>query len=78
MAIFVASFTIYTLFIWKKDFEITPNENVTESNHKFQSHIDPMEQFGCKGYWVWQKRELKQTAPYQPYFLLWYETIKSI
>lgn len=52
MAIFVASFTIYTLFIWKKDFEITPNKNVTESNHKFQSYIDPMEQFGCKGYWV--------------------------
>lgn len=37
-----------------------------------------MEQFGCKGYWVWQKRELEQAAPYQPYFLLWYETIKSI
>ena len=42
-------------FITLKDFEITPNENVTERSQKFQSYIDQMEQFGCKSYWVMAK-----------------------
>ena len=39
-------------FITLKDFEITPNENVTERSQNFQSYIDQMEQLGSKSYWV--------------------------
>ena len=51
-------------FITLKDFEITPNENVTERSQKFQSYIDQMEQFGCKISLVEGNREnIKITTP---------------
>ena len=47
-----------------KDFEITPNENVTERSQNFQSYIDQMEQFGCKISLVEGNREnIKITTP---------------